>query len=57
MMTELHWTPEQIGKLTLPHLIILTHKEPPDSGRRLKNAEDFNAYLREEARRERAWSE
>lgn len=59
-MTELHWTPEQLGKLTLPQLVCLVKKEPPSGSAMGPNdAADPLEYLKKlaeaEAEAEKAW--
>ena len=56
-MTELQWTPKQIGQLTLPQLVCLTHKEPPKSGNAGAPITDMKAFLKAQAEAEAAKAE
>ena len=40
-MVELHWTPEQIGQLTIPQLICLTNEKPPARQQQLEEHEQM----------------
>jgi hypothetical protein len=53
-MTELHWLPRDIGKLTITQLVCLCSKQPPGK-ERIDSPEAHAAEVRREAEYERAW--
>ena len=53
-MTELHWTPDQVGRMTLVQLLCLGQERPP--GQRKLEAEDLGEILERKRRENEAWA-
>ena len=49
-MTELHWLPDQIGRLTIWQLCCLFSEKPfqPGQQQQIKTAEDYEAMTRQQ---------
>lgn len=54
VMLNCHFTPAQISEFTLPQLLCLSSKRPPNE-KKLESAADYAAIVEADARREKEW--
>lgn len=53
-MVNLHYTPEQLSRFTLPQFLCLLAKAPPTE-KKLESMADFQKVIDEESRKEKEW--
>jgi len=53
-MVNLHYTPEQVSRFTIPQVLCLMNKKPPTE-KKLESMSEFSKLLEEDARREKDW--
>lgn len=53
-MVNLHYTPQQVGQMTLVQCLCLGREEPPRA-ERIESAGDFLAVLKKQEEEEKAW--
>lgn len=54
-MTELQWTPRQIGELTVSQLTCLAQDKPPGH-QSIKSPEEYAAFQRNQAQADKEWA-
>lgn len=53
-MVNLHYTAEQVSGFTIPQVLCLMNKKPPDD-RKLESMSEFSKILEADAMKEREW--